>query len=100
MILARYLLYRIHPPHDFRVTKMDRQPRSNSFPGPVWRLSSAMPRVSMPNLRLDEAATAALLTYLEEETDRQHPEAVQATEEHVHQMDHMDHSGPESKSSL
>lgn len=57
-------------------------------------------RVSMPNLRLDEAATAALLTYLQEETDRQHPPVVQAAETHVHQMDHMDHmdhSGHEPK---
>src|SRR5207253_9433058 len=50
-------------------------------------------RVAMPNLRPDETAAAAVLTYLQVETDRQHPRTVQAVEAHVHQMDHMDHSG-------
>lgn len=48
-------------------------------------------RVSMPNLRLDEAAAASLITYLQEETERQQPMAVQAAEVHVHQMDHSNH---------
>lgn len=48
-------------------------------------------RVPMPNLRLDEAAAASLIGYLEEETERQQPKEVQTAEVHVHQMDHSNH---------
>ncbi|WP_249673792.1 SCO family protein [Pseudomonas abieticivorans] len=49
-------------------------------------------KVAMPNLRLDDAATLALLTYLQEETDRQHPPAAPMADAAMDMdMDHMEH---------
>ncbi|WP_166365195.1 SCO family protein [Pseudomonas akapageensis] len=62
----------------------------------AMQLFSQYNQVAMPNLRLADNDITAVLAYLEAESDRQQPKAVeQAAAEHaahVHRMDHMDHT--------